>query len=62
METDLGIRRALLIKLVYILLCCAAVLSNTTVFAGQAYTLLEQANQFDMLMKLAQSGSVETAV
>jgi len=62
METDLGIRRALLIKLVYLLLCCAAVLSNTKVFAGQAYTLLEQANQFDMLMKLAQSGSVETAV
>jgi len=62
METDLGIRRALLIKLVYLLLCCAAVLSNTTVFAGQAYTLLEQANQFDMLMKLAQSGSVEAAI
>jgi len=47
-----------LIKLVYILLC-AAVLSYTTVFAAQAYTLLEQANQFDMLMKQAQSGPVE---
>ncbi|MGB5882933.1 MAG: tetratricopeptide repeat protein, partial [Desulfobulbales bacterium] len=47
-----------MIKLVYILLC-AAVLSYTTVFTAQAYTLLEQANQFDMLMKQAQSGPVE---
>ena len=47
-----------LIKLIYILLC-AAVLSYTTVFAAQAYTLPEQANQFDMPMKQAQSGSVE---
>jgi len=47
-----------LIKLVYILLC-AAVLSYTTVFTAQAYTLLEQANQFDMFMKQAQSGPVE---
>ncbi len=47
-----------MIKLVYILLC-AAVLSYTTVFTAQAYTLIEQANQFDMLMKQAQSGPVE---
>jgi len=50
-----------LIRLVYLLLC-AAVLSCTAVFAGQAYMLLEQANQFDMLTKQAQSGSVEAQV
>jgi len=50
-----------LIKLVYILLC-AAVLSYTTVFAAQVYTLPEQANQFDMPMKQAQSGSVEAQI
>ena len=50
-----------MIKLVYILLC-AAVLPYTTVFAAQAYTLLEQANQFDMLMKQAQSGSAEAQI
>ena len=37
-------------------------LSYTTVFAAQAYTLLEQANQFDMLMKQAQSGPVEAQI
>jgi TPR repeat protein len=50
-----------LIKLVYILLC-AAVLSYTTVFAAQAYTLPEQANQSDMLMKQTQPGSVEAQI
>ena len=50
-----------MIKLVYILLC-AAVLSYTTVFAAQVYTLPEQANQFDMPMKQAQSGSVEAQI
>ena len=50
-----------MIKLVYILLC-AAVLPYTTVFAAQAYTLPEQANQFDMLMKQAQSGSAEAQI
>jgi TPR repeat protein len=44
-----------LIKFVYILLC-AAVLSYTTVFAAQVYTLPEQANQSDMLAYLEGKG------
>ena len=48
-------------KFVSILLC-AAVLSHITVFAAQVYTLSEQANQFDMPMKQAQSGLVEAHV
>jgi tetratricopeptide (TPR) repeat protein len=48
-------------RLVYILLC-AAVLSYTAAFAGQDYTLPEQAHQFDMLTKQAQSGSVEAEI
>ena len=50
-----------MIKLVYILLC-AAVLSYTSVFAAQVYTLPEQANQLDMPMNQAQSGLVEAQV
>jgi len=48
-------------RLVYILLC-AAVLSYTAAFAGQDYTLSEQANQFDMLTKQAQSESAEAEI
>jgi Putative MetA-pathway of phenol degradation/Tetratricopeptide repeat len=48
-------------KLVYLLLC-AAVLSNTTVFDGQAYALPEQDNQFDMHTEQAQSGSVKAEI
>ncbi|MEN8231436.1 MAG: tetratricopeptide repeat protein, partial [Thermodesulfobacteriota bacterium] len=49
-------------KLVYLMLLAAAVLSYNSVFAGQAYALSEQAHQSDMLMKLAQSGSVEADI
>jgi len=47
-----------LVKLVYILLC-AAVLSYTAAFAGQAYIPPGQINQSDLPMEQAQSGSVE---
>ena len=54
----LGNQEDVLVKLVYSLLC-AAVLLYTAVFAGLGCTIREQANQFDMLTKQAQSGSVE---
>jgi tetratricopeptide (TPR) repeat protein len=53
----------MLIKLVYFLLYAAVLsLPYTTVFAGQAYTFPEQANESDVLMKQAQSGSVEADI
>ena len=52
-----------MIKLVYFLLYAAVLsLPYTTVFAGQAYTFPGQANQSDVLMKQAQSGSVEADI
>jgi tetratricopeptide (TPR) repeat protein len=61
-ELRLRTRRTVLKKLVYLMLLAAAVLSYNSVFAGQAYALSEQAHQSDMLMKLAQSGSVEADI
>ena len=57
----LGNQEDVLVKLVYSLLC-AAVLLYTAVFAGLGCTIREQANQFDMLTKQAQSGSVDAEI